>query len=289
MPANGIGLCCRPTIYDFESARQTVLWYLLKGGRLLDTAQLYLNHKGVGAGIKDAIARGIPREEIFVTTKIPPRFYSGTEAADLIPQFLEELGLEYIDLVLLHHPEGFLFTSCSSGTPAECRANAWKQLSPLQEKGIIRDIGVSNFGIRQIDQLRDLNLAPVAVNQIQYNPWAPDWQHEVVKHCQDNNIAITAWGSFQGTMVQHTSMFTVEALQDMASSKGVSVPQVLLRWALQKGVAVIPGTGKPKHMVSNLGAYGFSLTDEEMAILDSIRTDPKAQDFKAMGFERNES
>jgi len=289
MPSNGIGLCCRASAYDFESVKRTVVWYLMKGGRLLDTAQLYLNHKAVGAGIQEAMALGVPREEIFVTTKIPPRFYADEEISKLIPQFLEELQVEYLDLVLMHHPEGFVIGKCAHGTPSECRANAWSQLSKMKEKGFIRDIGVSNFMIPQIQQLQALNLSPVSVNQIQYNPWAPDWQQEVVDFCQENDIAITAWGSFQGTMMQHAAMFTVETLKAISDAKSKSVPQIMLRWAIQKGVAVIPGTGNPKHMAENLAIFDFELSDAEMKQLDDIRSDPKAKDFVAMGFEKNES
>jgi len=290
MPSNGIGLCCRASAYDFESVKRTVVWYLMKGGRLLDTAQLYLNHKGVGAGIKEAMKRGVPREEIYVTTKLPARFFSGDSISKFIPEFLEELQIEYLDLVLLHHPEGFpMIGKCAHGTPSECRANAWDQLSQMKDKGFIRDIGVSNFGIRQIKQLQALNLSPISVNQIQYNPWAPDWQQEVVDFCQENNIVITAWGSFQGTMMQHAAMFTVETLKGISDAKSKSVPQIMLRWAIQKGVAVIPGTGNPKHMAENLAIFDFELTADEMKQLDNIRSDPKAKDFVAIGFENNQS
>ena len=126
MPALGLGLCCRATAYDATSVSRSVLWFLLKGGRHIDTAFLYLNHAAVGKGIAQAIARGIPRKEIFVTTKIPTRFYSGDAIETLVPRFLEELGLEYIDLLLLHLPEGFgPFGRCANGTAVECRAHAW--------------------------------------------------------------------------------------------------------------------------------------------------------------------
>ncbi|KAL1508715.1 hypothetical protein AB1Y20_004810 [Prymnesium parvum] len=290
MPASGLGLCCRPTAYDDESVTRSVLWFLLKGGRHLDTAQMYLNHKAVGRGIALAMARGVPREEIFVTTKIPPRFYAGQAPAAAVAESLEELGLEYVDLLLLHHPyatAGFL-GPCANGTAAECRVNAWTILSSFRARGVIKELGVSNFGVKAIEELQSLRLAPVAVNQIQYNPWALDWQQEVVDYCVNNGVGITAWAPFQGTMMQNAQAFTVETLTKIAAAKGKTVPQIMLRWALQKKVCVIPGTGNPSHMSENLAVYEFSLSDEEMALIDTLRTDPKVKNFVAMGFEKTE-
>ena len=98
MPAQGLGMCCRASAYDEETVRRTVLWYLLLGGRHIDTADLYLNHRGVGKGIKEAISRGIPRSEIFVTTKFPARFFGFKTSQNSVNRYLEELGLEYVDL-----------------------------------------------------------------------------------------------------------------------------------------------------------------------------------------------
>ena len=140
------------------------------------------------------------------------------------------------------------------GTPKECRANAWTKLSKLQSAtGVIRDLGVSNFNIRQIEELRALEgVAPVAVNQIQYNCFAPDVQEETFQKCQKMGVAVTAWSSFQGTLMQQETAFLVDTLKVIAAAKKRSVPQILLRWAVQKGAAVIPGTGNPSHMDENL-------------------------------------
>ena len=217
------------------------------------------------------------------------QFYAGSTPAEQVPVWLEELGLEYIDLVLLHHPEGMPFGKCASGTPAECRANAWSQLSKLQKTGVVKDLGVSNFNIRQINELGSVEGgAAVAVNQIQYNAFAPPRQDLLVKECQAQGVAVTAWSSFQGTMMQHAGMFQQDTLKEIAAAKGRTVPQVLLRWALQRGAAVIPGTGNPAHMDANLAAYGFELSEADMATISSIKNDPKA-DFPATGFEVNES
>jgi len=254
-------------------------------------AQLYLNHRAVGQGIAAAVARGVPRKEIFLVTKVNPRFYSGAAIDELIPKFLEELQVDYLDLVLLHHPQGIggVVGTCPRGTPRECRANAWSKLSAMRDAGLIRNLGVSNHRIHQIAELQALRLAPVTANQIQYNPWAPDWQHEVVRWCQKNGVVVTAWSPFQGTMMQHAQAFTVSTLTKIAADKGKTVPQVMLRWAVQKGVSAIPGTGNPAHMDENLGVFGFSLSGKEMALIDSLGSDEKAAEFAAVGFEKNES
>jgi len=290
-PMLGLGLCCRATAYDFHSVSRSVLWYLLKGGRHLDAAYLYMNNEAIGHAIAAAAERGVQRSELFVTSKLGPRFYSGNEVDVEVRTMLKQLGLDYLDLVLLHHPEGFgPLGRCRNGTAVECRVNAWTKLSALRDAGLVRNIGVSNFGISQIEALEKLGLAPVSVNQIQYNPWAPDWQQEVVDYCQKHSIAITAWSPFQGTMMQHASMFTVESLQQIARSSGKTVAQVVLRWAVQKGVVAIPGTSNPAHMDENLaGVYSFALSTEQMGIIDAVRSDPKAKGFTAMGFEKNES
>ena len=291
MPAIGLGMCCRPTAYDFPSSSRSVLWFFLKGGRHIDTADLYLNHDGVGQGIADAIARGVPRNEMFITTKLFPRnFGDGTYSTEFtVRRWLEELGLDYLDLVLLHGPRGLPLSRACAGTPAECRKQAWTALSRMRDLGNIRNLGVSNFNERQIDQLLELKLAPITVNQIQYNPWAPDHQQRLVNYCQEKGIVVTAWSPFQGTMLQHSSALTVGTLTAMAKDKGTTVAQIILRWALQKQVSAIPGTSNPAHMEENLAVYDVKLSDDEMATIDKLRSDPEARGFVAQGFLQDES
>merc|ERR1719443_1391981 len=104
MPANGLGMCCRPTAYDPVSVHRTVLWYLLQGGRHIDTASVYMNHEAVGQGIKDAMARGVPRKEIFLVTKVFPDHFGYQESIQRTEEMVKELGADYIDLVLIHAP-----------------------------------------------------------------------------------------------------------------------------------------------------------------------------------------
>lgn len=282
MPQNGLGMCCRPTAYDDELVRRTVLWYLLSGGRLIDGAHLYLNHKAIGEGIRNAMIRGIPRDEIFVTTKIFPRHFGYNTTKEIVPTFLEELGLDYIDLVLVHAPKTlpYMTTECSKLglTQQECRAETWKSLSELRQEGIVRNVGVSNFAVKHLVEIEALNLAPIAANQFKYNPWAPDHAVETFEYCQKHNIAVTAYSSLAGAF-QYSTAETVETLHDLAAKHNKTVAQIMLRWALQINAAVIPGTGNPKHMQENLNVYSFSLSKEDMSAIDRLRTDESAKKF----------
>mmetsp|Transcript_91677 Transcript_91677/g.163172 ORF Transcript_91677/g.163172 Transcript_91677/m.163172 type:complete len:367 (+) Transcript_91677:69-1169(+) len=287
MPANGLGMCCRPSAYDAISVHRTVLWYLLQGGRHIDTADLYLNHEAVGLGIRDAVARGIPRSEIFLVTKIWPTRYGYDSSIYKGKLMLQELGVDYIDLVLLHAPMkwdlDFILRKVFGGDKGlnemrQLRMDTWKGLSTLRDQGRIRNLGVSNFDIKQMQEVQSLGLAPIAAHQMQYHPWVPDWLKETVSYCHQHQIVITAYFSLGG-MDNKQKAFEIEALNKIASSHGKRPAQVLLRWSLQKNVSIIPGTGNPKHMRENLATYGFSLSDDEMQRLDSMSSLPLADDF----------
>lgn len=285
MPANGLGTCCRPSAYDEETVYRTVLWYLLLGGRHIDTADLYLNHRGVGRGIAEAVSRGIKRSDIFVTTKIPPRFYGLENAQKSVSRYLKELGLNYVDLVLMHFPK-YPMPLLSRGecgekdlSDAECRIETWKGLSKVRAKGMVRNIGVSNFNQGQMEEIMKLDLAPIANNQFQYNPWVPDWQEATFQYCQKNNIAVTAYSSLGSFMQKGKAFSTIKTLKEIAEAYDRSVAQILLRWALQKNAIVIPGTGNPKHMEENLSIYDFKLAKKDMDKIHSLRSDPVAKEF----------
>jgi diketogulonate reductase-like aldo/keto reductase len=289
IPQQGIGMCCRYTAYDAESVRRTILWYLKVGGRHIDTADLYLNHQWIGQALQIAIQDyGIPREEIWVTTKLWPRAYGTNTTLEAIPRMLKELQLDYLDLVLMHAPAaptlvlGQQQSDCAKEklSPKECRQETWKALSTFTESGVVRHIGVSNFNIRQLKELMELeNVAPIANNQFQYNPWVSDAVHETFDFCQKEGISVTAWGSFMGSSMQHMEAFSAETLQKIAQAHDTTVPQVLLKWGMQRGAIVIPGTANPKHMRENLKAFDIELTEEEVKEIDSLRTDESAKKF----------
>jgi diketogulonate reductase-like aldo/keto reductase len=182
----------------------------------------------------------------------------------------------------MHAPKAlpYMTTECSKLglTQQECRAETWKGLSELRQEGIVRNVGVSNFAVKHLEEIEALNLAPIAANQIQYNPWAPDHAVETFEYCQKHNIAVTAYSSLAG-LFQYSKAETVETLHDLAAKHNKSVAQIMLRWALQINAAVIPGTGNPEHMRENLDVYSFSLSTEDMSAIDKLRTDESAKKF----------
>ncbi|KAL3914701.1 MAG: hypothetical protein SGILL_005996 [Bacillariaceae sp.] len=289
MPQIGLGMCCRPTAYDDVLVERSVLWYLLMGGRHIDGAHIYLNHEAIGKGIAEAIKRGIPREEIFVTTKIWPSYYGSNLTLEVVPTFLQELGLDYIDMVLMHAPArmgnfGWLSSECNSKglSNAECRKDTFQALSKLREQGLVRNVGVSNFVTPLIKELQEVEGgAPIANNQIQFNPWLSDEWVETAQYCKQNGIAITGYNSLGGSF-QHHEAHTIEELTELSEWHDRSVAQIMLRWALQKGTIIIPGTGNPKHMKENLAVYEFELSDEDMNAIDKLRTTDEMKKFMIM-------
>ena len=278
MPANGLGMCCRSSAYVEESVRRTVLWYLLQGGRHIDTAMLYLNHKPIGRAIEEAVARGVPRSEIFLVTKLPDRAYAkGKETIDLLlSEFLKELRVDYLDLVILHSPIGVIPIGHTCTNWSQCRITAWKALAAAKARGVVRNIGVSNFDVPQLEEIAALpetRDAPIASNQFQLSPFAPSFAFETARWCQAHNVSVVAHSPLSG--VQRGKAVAHETIKGIAARHASlrSPTQVLLKWALQKGYCVIPGSGNPEHQRSNLAIYDAKLSDADMAALDDLRDD----------------
>jgi diketogulonate reductase-like aldo/keto reductase len=265
-----------------------VLWYLLQGGRHIDDADVYWNHQAVGGAMREAEALGVPRSEVFLTTKLFPSFFGSQSVNATVHRFLAELGVDYIDLVLMHAPSHPLgrFGECKGKTWKVCRQETWQALTVLRDSGKIRDIGVSNFNVRHMDEILSLGSAPIAANQIAFHPWAEKWQRDAVQYCHNHGIAVTAYNSLGG-FLEKALPETVETLKGIADVKGKTVSLVLLRWALQKNVSVIPGTSNPRHMRENLGVYGFELTGDEIVRLDALHSDPNG--IKIFGMPEDET
>lgn len=227
---------------------------LASGFRKIDTAHMYGNEEEVGQGVRES---GVPREEIFVATKLYPNQYSNPEAA--IEECLRKLDIGYIDLMLLHHP----------GTND---VKAYKAMEKYVEQGKIRSIGVSCYYIKEInDFLPQVNIKPVLV-QNEAHPYYQD--KAVVEHLHNLGIVVEAWYPLGGRGHQQ-ELLSDPVISQIAARHGKSVAQVILRWNLQRGVVVIPGSSNPDHIRENISIFDFSLTEGEMAQIAALDRNEK--------------
>ena len=243
MPIMGLGTYS----LDHDTCVNSVKALLQNGGRLIDTAYMYGNEEAVGEGVRQAMEEyGIPREEIFVITKIYPSQFSNPEAA--IDMALEKLDIGYIDMMLLHHP--------GNGDVEE-----YKTMERYVEEGKIRSLGLSNWYVEELtDFLPQITITPALV-QNEIHPYYQE--QEVVPFIQEKGIVVQCWYPLGGR--GHTSeLLGDETIKSIAEAHGVSSAQVILRWDLQRGIVVIPGSGNPDHIKENLDLFGFELTEDEM-------------------------
>ena len=261
MPAVGFGTCCRKAALGPPLVKSTKE-YLSQGGRLIDTAQLYQNHKDLRVAIEQS---GLPREQLWVTSKVNTRPMKGavTSRADAelaVNASLAELGLVYLDLMLIH---GAWKLSESQ------RTDVWAALLDARRRGLVRHIGVSNFDEQQIESLEKASGVLPAVNQVEFHPWVPKRQFELVEWCQRKGIAVTAYGSLGSSATKKDALEA--GVDTLATKYGVTKAQVLLRWALDHGVAVIPGATSAAHIRENLNVPSFHLSDEDRQLIEGAK------------------
>lgn len=227
---------------------------LAAGFRKIDTAHMYDNEEEVGQGVRES---GVPREEIFVATKLYPNQYDNPEAA--IEECLRKLDIGYIDLMLLHHP----------GTND---VKAYKAMEKYVAAGKIRSIGVSCYYVKEINEfLPKVNIKPVLV-QNEVHPYYQDT--EVMEHLHDLGIVVEAWYPLGGRGHQK-ELLSDPVLSEIATRHDKSVVQVILRWHLQRGVVAIPGSSNPDHIRENISVFDFSLTDDEMVRIAALNRNEK--------------
>ncbi len=238
-----------------DTVKKSVKAALDHGIRLIDTAYMYGNEKEIGEAIR---ASDVPREEIFVITKIyPGEQFANPEKA--IQDSLDKLDIEYIDMMLLHHP-------------GENDVKAYLAIEKFVEQGKIRSIGLSNWYIEEIDDfIEQVNIKPALI-QNEIHPYYQE--KEVVEYMHNLGIVMQAWYPFGGR--GHTGeIFANETISAIADSHGVTSAQVILRWHLQRGVVAIPGSSNPDHILENISVFDFELTDEEMKKIEALDRNEK--------------
>ena len=243
MPIMGLGTYA----LDHDTCVNSVMSLLESGGRLIDTAYMYGNEEAVGEGVRKGMEEyGIPREDIFVITKIYPNQFNDPEAA--INMALEKLDIGYIDMMLLHHP----------GTND---VMAYQAMEQYVEEGKIHSLGLSNWYVEELtDFLPQVTIKPALV-QNEIHPYYQE--QDVVPFIQEKGIVVQCWYPLGGRGYT-ADLLGNETIKAIAEAHEVSPAQVILRWDLQRSIVVIPGSSNADHIRENLDLFGFELTDDEM-------------------------
>ena len=250
IPLNGIGT------YSLlnDECYNSVLFALQNGVRLIDTAYIYRNEEEVGRAVRDS---KVDRKDIFIITKLYPNQYSDAENA--INEALKKLDVEYIDMMLLHHP---------SGNDVE----AYKTMEKAVKEGKIRSIGLSNWYIKELKEfLPKITIMPALV-QNEIHPYYQDT--DIIEYIQSLGIAVQGWYPLGGRGHQR-ELLNDKVLKDIAQKYNKSAAQIILRWNLQREVIVIPGSSNREHIIENTEIYDFELSDEDMKKIAELNRDEK--------------
>jgi len=219
---------------------------LQAGYRHVDTATVYGNEQQVGAGLSEA---GVPRDDVFVTTKCPPR-NTGREH-DTLRASIDALGTDHVDLWLIHWPGG-------SGADVDM----WRAFVEAREQGLARSIGVSNYSLEQIDELTEVTGDTPAVNQVEWSPLLFD--RTVLEGHRDRGVVLEGYSALRGGTLANP------VIREVAERHDRSTAQVIVRWHVQHGVVVIPKSEKEERIVANAQVGDFTLSDDDMAAIDAL-------------------
>jgi diketogulonate reductase-like aldo/keto reductase len=242
MPVLGLGVWQMAAGTETE---QAIGWALEAGYRHVDTASMYRNEESVGAALN---ASALPRDEIFVTTKLLPTHAS---AARELTKSLKRLRLDYVDLYLIHWPVPLV------------HPRYWRQLEALQERGLAKEIGVSNYSRDQLEALRQAGLKTPAVNQVHFSPF--HHSHELLEYCDQHGIVLVAYSPLErGRGLNDSTIVSI------AEVHGRTPAQVMLRWAIQHQTVVIPKSSREDRIRSNAELFDFELSEADMQLLDAL-------------------
>ncbi|OWF44122.1 uncharacterized protein LOC110458798 [Mizuhopecten yessoensis] len=218
------------------------------GYRLLDNAEYYENETDVGRAIRSS---GINRRELFVVTKLWENGYD--RCKQIFSRALRQLDLEYVDLYLIHNP---------SSTPGKC-VETYRAMLELQQEGLVRSVGVSNFGIQHLEGLKEEGLPTPSVNQIQLHPWQQN--KDIVDYCKQNKITVMGYAPLtKGTKLSD------KTLQDIATRHNKSPAQILIRWSLEHGFITIPKSSDPTRIKENADVFSWTLNHRDLQTLNEM-------------------
>ena len=253
IPVIGFGTWQTP---NDDTGVNAVLSALKAGYRHIDTAQGYGNESAVGKAVK---LSGIPRGDIFITSKLTNSMHGYDNTMTSFEQTLRDLGTDYVDMFLIHWPNPLQYRETWQQTNAE----TWKAFEELYEAGKIRAIGISNFRRHHIDELMKTAKIPPAVNQIRLCPG--DTQNELVAYCKERDILLEAYSPL-GT----GKIFSVPQMRETAEKYGKSIAQICIRWSLQNGFLPLPKSVNSDRITENLDVFGFELSDEDMKMIAGL-------------------
>ena len=260
---------------DDDKVAEAVKAAVKMGYRHVDTAQAYGNEHGVGEGIRTC---GVPREQIFVTSKVAAEYKTYEEAAASIDRSLANMGLDYIDMMIIHSPQPWDKVNQSENRYVEGNRAAWRALEDACKAGKLRAIGVSNFLQEDIENLWETAEIKPMVNQVLCH--ISNSPLELIDYCQKKGIVMEAYSP-----VAHGEALKNKVIADMAEKYGVTIPQMCIRFDIQLGMIVLPKTANPDHMKANADV-DFTISDEDMEILkhvDKIKDYGKHSIFPVFG------
>lgn len=245
MPVIGLGVW-----QAGSGTEQAVLWALEAGYRLIDTAMIYGNETEVGSAIKKS---DIQREEIFVTTKLWRSDFGYESALLAIDESLNRLGMSYVDLYLIHWPDA----------DYDIRSETWNAMEEIYHSGKAKSIGVSNYSVELLQEMKEYAGVVAAVNQVEFHPF--DYKNELMDYCHENGIALEAYSPLMRGHNLNDPRITA-----IAQNHGKSNAQVVLRWSIQHGNIVIPKSVHRERIIENINIFDFKLSEGEMKGLDNL-------------------
>lgn len=256
MPKIGLGTY---RVKDSDECRESVKYAIEQGYRSIDTAMIYGNEETVGQCIKEGLeSTGLSREDLFITSKLWLTDFGRQNVEDAYRQSVAKLGLDYLDLYLMHWP----------GTNEAVMIDTWRGMEDLYKQNQVKNIGVSNFTPEHFEALlAQVSIKPV-INQVEFHPYLT--QNKLRKYLEAQNIIMESWSPLMNSQILHD-----EVINEVANEVGKTPAQVVIRWNIQHDVVVIPKSVTPHRIEENLDVWNFELSDNQMERIDQLNQDKR--------------